>query len=83
MVLTESYLKSYWCMFEFNMARMEGIYSRDGSNMITIIFLQDIPTQELPLDILGLVESSSYAEYQAENETNVLFWDKVSNALMH
>ncbi|CAG2187014.1 TLR13 [Mytilus edulis] len=32
-IITRSFLDSYYCMFEFNMARMESIYSRGGQNI--------------------------------------------------
>uniref|UniRef100_K1QC90 Toll-like receptor 13 n=1 Tax=Magallana gigas TaxID=29159 RepID=K1QC90_MAGGI len=30
LIMTSDFLKSQWCMFELNMARMESLYSREG-----------------------------------------------------
>ncbi|CAC5418238.1 unnamed protein product [Mytilus coruscus] len=51
-ILTRSFLNSYYCMFEFNMARMESIYSRDGQNIMFLIFYEQLRPKDLPLVIL-------------------------------
>jgi hypothetical protein len=33
-VMSQNYRQSYWCMFEYNMARMESIYARNKENII-------------------------------------------------
>ncbi|CAG2228504.1 unnamed protein product [Mytilus edulis] len=72
-IITNHFLNSYWCMFEFNMARMESIYSRDGENIVYLIFLEQIPSKALPLVLLELVQSQSYVEFpNDEYETSLL-----------
>ncbi|CAC5425108.1 Toll-like receptor 4 [Mytilus coruscus] len=79
--LTRSFLDSYYFMFEFNMVRMESIYSRDGQNILFLIFYEQLRPKDLPLVILELVHSQSYIEYPNDEQENVLFWDKIKKAL--
>ncbi|XP_061168842.1 toll-like receptor 4 [Saccostrea echinata] len=80
-VLTCDFLKSYWCMYELNMARMESIYSRDGESVILIIILKKNVVKSAPLKIIDLFESQSYLEYP-ENESEVTaFWTKICDTL--
>ncbi|CAC5407068.1 unnamed protein product [Mytilus coruscus] len=36
-IITRAFLDSYYCMFEFNMARMESIYARGGENILFLV----------------------------------------------
>ena len=36
-LLSKNFLKSKWCRYEFNMARIEGIYSREGENVLFVV----------------------------------------------
>ncbi|VDI57031.1 toll-like receptor 13 [Mytilus galloprovincialis] len=76
-IITRSFLDSYYCMFEFNMARMESIYSRGGQNILFLVFLEQIRPSELPLVMLELVQKQSYIEYPNDEQGNVVFWDKI------
>ncbi|XP_061190213.1 toll-like receptor 4 [Saccostrea echinata] len=70
-VLTSDYIKSYWCNFELNMARMEAIYSREGSEGSDVLFfivLQRGIVKTLPLKWLDLIESKSYMEISPDDE---------------
>ncbi|KAJ8302216.1 hypothetical protein KUTeg_021203 [Tegillarca granosa] len=81
LILSPDFLKSYWCMFEFNMARMESIYSRDGRNVLFLVFYKNVSGKDLPLVMLDLIESQSYIEYPNDAQGNVVFWDKIREAL--
>jgi hypothetical protein len=65
-VLTSHFLKSYWCMFEFNMARMESIYSRGGETILLIILLGKNVVREMPMSLLHIIENESYLEFPDE-----------------
>ncbi|XP_063411511.1 toll-like receptor 4 [Mytilus trossulus] len=80
-ILTRSFLDSYYCMFEFNMARMESIYSRDSQNILFLIFIEQLHPKDLPLVILELVHSQSYIEYPNDEQGNVVFWGKIKDAI--
>ncbi|XP_060075270.1 uncharacterized protein LOC132554958 [Ylistrum balloti] len=78
-ILSRNYLNSYWCMFEFNMARMESIYSRGGDSVLLLVFYEDIPPRDLPLSLLDIIESKTYIEYpRGDLHGNVVFWDELS-----
>ncbi|VDH94903.1 Hypothetical predicted protein [Mytilus galloprovincialis] len=80
-IISRPFLNSYWCMFEFNMARMESIYSRDGENIVYLIFLEQIPANTLPLVLLELVQSQSYIEFPNDEYGDTIFWDNLKQVL--
>lgn len=80
-VITRSYLDSYYCMFEFNMAQMESMYSRGGQNILLLVFLEAIPPRELPLVVLEVIQKQSYIEYTKDEHGNLLFWEKIKEVL--
>ncbi|XP_062600505.1 toll-like receptor 4 [Saccostrea cucullata] len=77
-VLSDNFLNSYWCMFEFNMARMESIYTRSGKDVLFLIMYRHVSTKTLPLSMLALVDSRSYIEYPDDPQGNIVFWDKIA-----
>ncbi|CAC5380761.1 Toll-like receptor 4 [Mytilus coruscus] len=80
-IITKSFLESYYCMFEFNMARMESIYARNGNRMLFLVFYEQLRPQDLPLVMLELVEKGSYIEYPNDEQGNIVFWDKLKEAM--
>ncbi|XP_052071727.1 toll-like receptor 4 [Mytilus californianus] len=40
-IITKSFLQSYYCMFEYNMARMESIHSRNGEMFSFLYFMNN------------------------------------------
>ncbi|CAC5405113.1 TLR13 [Mytilus coruscus] len=54
-IITRTFFESYCCIFEINMARKENMYSREGKNIIFLVFLEQIP-----LTMLELIEKQSY-----------------------
>ena len=48
-VLSNSFLTSSWCMYEFNMALMERIHRPDGENMLFLVRLKDFDVKKAPL----------------------------------
>ncbi|CAC5399742.1 unnamed protein product [Mytilus coruscus] len=80
-VISCHFLESYWCMFEYNMARMESIYSREKENILFMIFLEQIRPGQLPLHILELVQDQSYIEYPNDEYGNTVFWEKLREVL--
>jgi len=80
-ILTTSFLKSHWCMYEFNMARMESIYQRSGENVLFMVMLEKIPHRKLPLHLMDLIDSQSYLEYTENNDGNIVFWNKLKMAI--
>lgn len=80
-IMTHNYLDSYWCMFEYNMSRVESIYSRNKENILYLVFLEQISAKDLPLIILELVQNQSYIEYPNDEYGNTVFWDKLRDLI--
>ncbi|XP_076114665.1 toll-like receptor 4 [Mytilus galloprovincialis] len=80
-IMTYHYLKSYWCMFEFNMARMESIYERNNENVLFLVVFEQISARDFPLHILEVVQSQSYIEFPNDEQGDVVFWLQLVTAL--
>ncbi|CAC5379929.1 unnamed protein product [Mytilus coruscus] len=39
-IMSSNYLASYWCMFEYNMSKMESIYERNCENILFLVFYE-------------------------------------------
>ncbi|VDI78055.1 toll-like receptor 13 [Mytilus galloprovincialis] len=80
-VITREFLKSTWCNYEFNIARTEGICSRERENIIIVILMEDIPFKELPIRIMEVIGQETYlsfAEYLNDDDT---FLDLLTTAI--
>ncbi|XP_053388022.1 toll-like receptor 4 [Mercenaria mercenaria] len=80
-ILSKEFLKSKWCLYEFNMARMESIYSRGGENCLVVVMFEDVPTRNMTTEMLQWIKSNTYIEYTTEREGELLFWDNLIEAL--
>lgn len=80
-IMSQHFLKSYWCMFEYNMARIESIYSRNKENILFLVFLEELSSKDLPLMVLEQVQSQSYIEYPHDEYGNEVFWNKLTEVL--
>ncbi|XP_071137904.1 toll-like receptor 4 [Mytilus edulis] len=80
-IMSQNYLDSYWCMFEYNMARVESIYSRNKEHILFLVFLQQMSPGSLPLLVLELVQSQSYIEYPNDEYGDTVFWEKLKEVL--
>ncbi|KAH3774339.1 hypothetical protein DPMN_175719 [Dreissena polymorpha] len=78
-ILSNSFLKSKWCMYEFNMARIERIYSRGNDVSLVIVMLEQMSHSAMPLDMVRWIQDNNYIEYTTNQEGNVLFWDKLNS----
>ncbi|CAC5411866.1 Toll-like receptor 4 [Mytilus coruscus] len=80
-IMSSNYLASYWCMFEYNMARMESIYERNCENILFLVFYEQISACNLPLQIIELVHCQSYIEYPNDEYGYVVFWEQPKGQL--
>lgn len=79
-VLSKDFLKSQWCMYELNMARMEAV-SR-GESVICVIKKEDIPTRMMPLEVLKVMQHQTYIDYPQEEEFQQAFWERLVASLL-
>ncbi|XP_050393690.1 toll-like receptor 4 [Patella vulgata] len=78
-LLTKNFLKSYWCIYELNMALMESIST--GRNVVIVIIYEHIPVKDLPHELIQLMRKDSYVEYTDDPEGNIVFWDSLTKAI--
>ena len=82
-VLSNSFLTSSWCMYEFNMALMERIQRSDGENMLFLIRLKDFDVKKAPLTMLQFIRDTTYAsdEYPDDTSSQAMFWAKIADTI--
>ena len=80
-VLTQNFLASKWCQYEFHMARMEEIYSRKDKKVLFVLMYEDIDTSTLTLEMLDCINSETYAKYPADQTEVPYFWEGINRAL--
>ena len=80
-VLSKSYLASHWCMFEYNMARMESIYFRSGEEVLFLVLLEDFSVEGIPMSMLHMVERKTYLEFPHQDVDNPAFWSKIKEVI--
>lgn len=78
-LMSKPFLKSDWCIFEMNMARMEAI--KTGRNVVCLVILEEVPTSNLPLEIIEIIRQHTYIELPSDSNHMDMFWDKVHEAL--
>ena len=74
-ILTQAYIDSKWCLYEMNMARLEGIDT--GRNVLCVMLKEDIPTKHLPLEIMDIIRKKTYIEYPEEEQHIDGFWERL------
>ncbi|XP_046551614.1 toll-like receptor 4 [Haliotis rubra] len=78
-ILSRNFLKSYWCKYEVEMAKMESIYT--GRNTLLVVILEKIPVKNLPPNIVELMRQDSYLEYTDDREGQEVFWESLQRAV--
>ncbi|XP_045184023.2 toll-like receptor 4 [Mercenaria mercenaria] len=82
-IISDDFVKSNWCMYEFNMARMDNIYSRDGSNCLVVVMYENIPARHMSNEMLAWIQLNTYLEYTTNNEGEQLFWQSLCEAIVN
>ena len=77
LVLSKSFLKSGWCEFELQMARMESI--NKGRNIVVAVMLESLPVVGMSSSLRLLIRRNTYIEWS--EGADVLFWEKMRKAL--
>ncbi|XP_055906844.1 toll-like receptor Tollo [Eupeodes corollae] len=74
MVLSENFIKSEWCRFEFKSAHHQVL--RDRRRRLIVIVLGDVPQKDLDPDIRLYLKTNTYLQWGDK-----LFWEKLRFAL--
>ncbi|XP_067675140.1 toll-like receptor 4 [Haliotis asinina] len=77
-VLSKDFVKSKWCMYEVNMANLEGIST--GRDVLVIVMYEDVPTRDVPPELLYHIQNNTYIEYPHIGSDST-FWEHLSQAL--
>ncbi|XP_052075452.1 toll-like receptor 4 [Mytilus californianus] len=80
-IITRSFIESYYCMFELNMARMESIHRKKDKSLIFLVFYDQLQPEELPLVLYEIIQKKSYIEYPNDVHGNFIFWEKIKDAI--
>ncbi|KAK2143345.1 hypothetical protein LSH36_852g00007 [Paralvinella palmiformis] len=80
-LLTRSFLRSNWCDFEFQMARIHGF--DEGQDILVIVQLDDVRDTEMNRTLLNLRKTHTWLERpDPENAEAVgAFWERLRKAL--
>ncbi|KAK3587090.1 hypothetical protein CHS0354_023545 [Potamilus streckersoni] len=87
MILTENFLLSSWCVYEFQMAYQEAIHS--GRDTFFVILYEDIPAEQIyrVVNMRDVLLSNSYIEYPRVDRLDFneqvldMFWDRCTEAI--
>lgn len=74
MVLSENFIKSEWCRFEFKSAHHQVL--RDRRKRLIVILLGEVPQKDLDPDIRLYLKTNTYLQWGDK-----LFWEKLKFAL--
>ena len=80
-VLSNNFLDSKWCIYEFNMARMESIYSRNGHRVALCIKYGDVDMGRISSEMLDCLESQTFLEYPEDETQRPYFWEMLDKTL--
>ncbi|CAC5416689.1 unnamed protein product [Mytilus coruscus] len=80
-IITRSFIESYYCMFEYNMARMESIHRKKDKSLIFLVFYEQLQPEELPLVLYEIIQKKTYIEYPNDVHGNLIFWEKIKDAI--
>ncbi|XP_015591513.1 toll-like receptor Tollo [Cephus cinctus] len=74
MVLSENFIKSEWCRFEFKSAHHQVL--RDRRRRLILVLVGDVPQRDLDPDIRLYLKTNTYLQWGDK-----LFWEKLRFAL--
>ncbi|XP_046380407.1 toll-like receptor 4 [Haliotis rufescens] len=78
-VLSPAFLKSHWCDFEYNMARMEGVSRRQ--NIVLVVLYEPVDMKDLPKDMAVMLSTNCYLEYNTDVYGSVVFWNSLRESI--
>ncbi|KAK3591377.1 hypothetical protein CHS0354_005293 [Potamilus streckersoni] len=79
LLISRASLKNKWWIFEMHMAQMESIHTK--RDVLIAALLENIPSKDLPLDVLSVLQSCPFIEYPNDNHAQTAFWIKLHGYL--
>ncbi|XP_071179429.1 toll-like receptor 4 isoform X2 [Mytilus edulis] len=80
-ILTNSFLESKWCMYEFNIALEDIVVSRQGKNSIIIVQLLRTDIRNIPREMRYIMNDDTYLDYPENEEDRIIFWESFERDL--
>eukprot|EP00106_Octopus_bimaculoides_P003438 XP_014770880.1 PREDICTED: toll-like receptor 4 [Octopus bimaculoides] len=78
-LLSRSFLSSEWCMFEYNMAKMECVHAE--RDLVIVIMLEELSVDILPLQLQHQIKMQSYICFPTTNPTSDVFWNNLKKSI--
>ncbi|XP_046577158.1 LOW QUALITY PROTEIN: toll-like receptor 4 [Haliotis rubra] len=78
-ILSPNFLSSEWCRYEFEMAKMEGVY--EARSVILIVKIGEVDAQCVPRELLYMMKTDSYTECPENPEDQATFWTALNEAI--
>ncbi|XP_063613695.1 toll-like receptor 13 isoform X1 [Penaeus indicus] len=78
-VLSPSFIRSSWCMFELQMASNKILDERKSK--LIMLLLERIPDEEQPKKLKYLLKTRTYIEWVPDLESQKLFWARLLRAI--
>ncbi|VDI43160.1 toll-like receptor 1 [Mytilus galloprovincialis] len=80
-IVTPSFLKSKWCIYELNMAYMEYQVSRQGVDCMIMVIKDKIRERDIPRDMYNIMTDESYLKFPDNEADEVTFWERLIDSL--
>ncbi|XP_013406435.1 toll-like receptor Tollo [Lingula anatina] len=74
LVLSQNFLDSEWCLYEFQTAHHQAL--QDRTNRVIVILLEDIPLKNMDNELRAYMKTKTYLRWD-----DPWFWDKMAYAL--
>ena len=79
LVLSKGFLMSYWCDFEYHMARMRCL--ERGDDTIIVIILEELPVRYISKPLFAWLKRSTYLEWPENSLEIPHFWEKLKESI--
>ncbi|XP_033102341.1 uncharacterized protein LOC117105329 [Anneissia japonica] len=80
LVVSKNFIKSEWCYFELEMARMRMFDNHE--DILVVVVLEKVSAKDMPILLHKILTTKTYIEWEEHPEGQVLFWAKLEAALV-
>ena len=80
-VMSNNFLKSSWCMFEFDMAY--AISVTRGYRSIVVVLMEELKRHKITREVCHILNTNTYLEWTDDENAQLVFWQNLAKALNH
>ncbi|XP_033117027.1 toll-like receptor 13 [Anneissia japonica] len=80
LVVSKNFIKSEWCYFELEMARMRMFDNHE--DILVVVVLEKVSAKDMPILLHKILTTKTYIEWEEHPEGQALFWVKLEAALL-